>query len=48
MEIMQKKGNMLKYDIRQIIFKCYVSHMYIILLLPNIKCMYDQIDQIEK
>ena len=44
---MQKK-NMSKYDIINIIFKCCVSQMYIIVLLPNIKRMYDQIDQIGK
>ena len=39
---------MSKYDIRQIIFKFRVSQMYLIVMLPNIKRMYDQIDQIEK
>ena len=34
---MQKKGNMSKYDIIQIIFKCCVSQMYLKVLLPNIK-----------
>ena len=45
---MLKNGNLSKYDIRQIIFKCCVSQMYLIVLLPNIKCMYDQINLIEK
>ena len=37
MEIMlKKKGNVSKYDIRQIIFKCCVSYMYLRVLLPNI------------
>ena len=31
----------------QIIFKCCVSQMYLIVLLPNIKCMYDLIDLID-
>ena len=48
MGIMQKKRNISKYDIRKIIFKCCVSQLYLIVLLPNIKCMCDQIDQIEK
>ena len=49
MEIMlQKKGNIPKYDIRQIIFKCCVSQMYLIVLLPNIKHRYGQIDLIKK
>ena len=48
MEIMlEKKENMLKYDIIQIIFKCYVSLMYLIVLLPKIKRKYNQIDLIE-
>ena len=46
MEIMLEKKS--KYDIIQIIFKCCVSQMYLILLLPNIKHMYDQINLIEK
>ena len=47
MEIMQKKGNISKYDIIQIIFKLYVSQIYLIVLLPNIKRMYDRIDLTE-
>ena len=31
----------------QIIFKCCESEIYLIVLLPNYKRMYDQIDQIE-
>ena len=34
--MLRKKGNMSKLDIRQIIFKCRVSHMYLIALQPNI------------
>ena len=34
---------MSKYDLRQIIFKCCVSQMYLIVLLPNRKRTYDQI-----
>ena len=45
---MLEKLNMLKYDIRQIIFKCCVSHMNLIVLLPNIKRTYNQINLIEK
>ena len=45
---MLKKGNKLEYDIIKIIFKCCESEMYIIVLLPNYKRTYDQIDQIEK
>ena len=39
---------MSKYDIIQIIFKLCVSQMYLIVLLPNLKRTYDQIDQTEK
>ena len=39
---------MLKYDMIQIIFKFCVSQMYLIVLLPNIKRMHNQIDLIEK
>ena len=42
-----KKGNMSKYDMLQIIFKGYVSQMYLILMSPNIKCTYKQIGQIK-
>ena len=45
---MPEKGNMSKYDIIQIIFKCCVPKMYLIVLLPNIKRMYNQIDLIKK
>ena len=49
MEIMpEKKGNISKYDIIQIIINIYVLEMYLIVLLLNIKSMYDQIDPIEK
>ena len=44
----EKKGNTSKYDIIKIIIKCCVSQIYLILMLPNIKRMYDQINQIEK
>ena len=39
---------MSKYDIIQIIFKCCVSQMYLIVMLPNIKHTYIQIDLIVK
>ena len=45
---MQKKGNKPEYDIIQIIFKCCESNMYLIVLLPNIKRTYNQINMIEK
>ena len=45
---MIKKGNKSEYDIIQIIFKCCKSEMYLIVLLPNYKCTYDQINLIEK
>ena len=38
----------LEYDIIQIIFKCCESEMYLILLLPNYKRTYDQINMIKK
>ena len=44
----EKKVNMTKYDIIQIIFKCCVSQMCLIVILLNIKRMYDQINMIEK
>ena len=37
-----------EYDIIQIIFKCCESEMYLIVLSPNYKRTYDQIDLIEK
>ena len=46
--ILKKKGNVLKYDIILIIFKYCVSQMYLIVLLPNLKHTYDQIDQIDE
>ena len=46
--ILEKKGNMMKYDKIQIIFKSCVSQMYLMVLLPNIKRTYDQINMIEK
>ena len=45
---MQKKEIKSEYDILQIIFKCCESKMYLIVLLPNYKRLYDQIDLIEK
>ena len=39
---------MSKYDIIQIIFKCCVSQMFLIVLLPNLISMYDLIALIEK
>ena len=44
---MIKKEIKSKYDIKQIIFKCCESEMYLIVLLPNYKRTYDQINQIE-
>ena len=48
MEIIPKKGDISKYDMIQIILKCCVSQMYLIVMSPNIKHMHDQIDHIEK
>ena len=48
MEIILEKGNIPKYDIIQIIFKCYVSQMYLIVIPPNIKFTYDQNNLNEK
>ena len=45
---MQKKEIKPKYDIIQIIFKCCESEMYLIVMLPDYKRTYDQIDQTEK
>ena len=45
---MLKKGDISKYDIIQIIFKCCASQIYLIVILPNIELMYGQIDLIEK
>ena len=42
---MQKKQKNSEYDIIQIIFKCCESEMYIIVLLPNYKRTYDQIEK---
>ena len=44
--MLEKKGDESEYDIIQIIFKCCGSRMYLIVLLPNYKCTYDQIDLI--
>ena len=44
----RKKGNIPKYDRMQVIFKCCVSQMHLIVLLPNIKRTYDHINLIEK
>ena len=43
---MLKKGNNPEYGIIQIIFKCCESDMYLIVMLPNYKRTYNQIDQI--
>ena len=45
-KIMLKKGIKLEHNIIQIIFKCCESEMYLIVLLPNYKQTYDQIDLI--
>ena len=44
---MLEKGNMPKYDIRQIILKLCVSQMNLIVLLRSIKRTYNNIDLIE-
>ena len=36
--LLEKKGNMSKHDIMLIIFKFCVSQIYLIVLLPNLKC----------
>ena len=46
--MLERKGNNSEYDIIQIIFKCYKSDMYLIVLLTNYKRTYDQIDLIKK
>ena len=43
-----KKENNLEYDIIQKMFKWCESEMYLIVMLPNYKHTYDQIDLIEK
>ena len=45
---MPEKGNKSEYNIIKIIFKCCESDIYIIVLLPNYKRTYNQIDLIEK
>ena len=45
---MLKKVNKSEYDIIQIIFKCCESEIYFIVMLPNYKRTYDQIDLIKK
>ena len=44
----EKKKKKSEYDIIQIIFKCCESEIYLIVLLPNYKRTYDQIDLIKK
>ena len=39
---------MSKHDIMLIIFKFYVSKIYLVVLLPNFKHTYDKINQIGK
>ena len=39
---------MSKRDIILIIFKCYISKMYGIVMFPNLERMYDHIGQINK
>ena len=46
--MLKKKGDMSEYDITQIIFKCCVSYMYLIVLSSNLKCTYDQIDRVKR
>ena len=45
---MLKKGNKSEYNIIHIIFECCESDMYLIVLLPNYKRTYDQIDLSKK
>ena len=44
----EKKEIKSEHDIIQIIFKCRESEMYVIVLLPHYKRMYNQIDLIKK
>ena len=46
--LLEKKKNMSKHDIILIIFKWCASKIYLIVLIPNLKCMYDEINQIDK
>ena len=48
MEIILKKSNISKYNITQIIIKYCVSQMFLIVLVSNIKRMYDKINLVEK
>ena len=43
-----KQKNMSKIEIILIIFKSCVYNFFLIVMLPNLKCMYDQINQIDK
>ena len=43
-----KNKNMSKLEIILIIFKCCESKIYIIILLPKLKCTHNQIDYIGK
>ena len=47
LKIMLEKRKKSEYDIIQILFKCCESKMYLILLIPNYKCTYNQIDLIK-
>ena len=46
--ISRKKKNMSKHNIILIIFKCCVSKITLIVMLPNLKFTYDMIDHIDK
>ena len=46
--IPRKKKKMSNHDIILIIFRCCVSKIYFISLLPNLKCTEDQSNQINK
>ena len=48
MVIFQKKESTPKHDIILILLKWRVSKIYLIILLPNLKQTYDQINQIDK
>ena len=44
----EKTENISKHDIILIIFKWRVSEIYLRLLIPNLQCTYDQINQVNK
>ena len=46
--MLYKKEIKSKYDVKLIILKCRESDMYLIVLLPNYKRMYNQINLVEE